>query len=215
MLEWLKTILGDAYSEEIDGKISEEIGKGFVARTDFNTVNSELKNAKASIKERDGQLEELKKSGGDAATLQAEITRLQGENSAKDKAHAKELNELKLSHAVEHALTAAGARNTTAAKALLGEFLSKAELGEDGTVKGLSEAIKGLTEDTSTSFLFESTSPKPPTLSGAQPAGSVTTPPDPKVTGYETRLAEARKNNDNLSAIKIKREAAAEGVILM
>ena len=27
MLDWLKTILGEAYSEEIDKKVSEEIGK--------------------------------------------------------------------------------------------------------------------------------------------------------------------------------------------
>ena len=28
MLEWLKTILGDQYTEEIDKKVSDEIGKG-------------------------------------------------------------------------------------------------------------------------------------------------------------------------------------------
>lgn len=36
MLEWLKTVLGDAYTPEIDTAVSQEIGKGFVARTDFN-----------------------------------------------------------------------------------------------------------------------------------------------------------------------------------
>ena len=41
MLDWLKTILGDAYTEEIDKKVSEEIGKGFVARADFNALNAE------------------------------------------------------------------------------------------------------------------------------------------------------------------------------
>ena len=42
MLDWLKTILGEAYSEEIDKKVSEEIGKNFVARADFNTLNLSL-----------------------------------------------------------------------------------------------------------------------------------------------------------------------------
>ena len=32
MLDWLKPILGDAYTEEIDSKIAAESGKGFVAR---------------------------------------------------------------------------------------------------------------------------------------------------------------------------------------
>jgi len=39
-LEWLKTILGDAYSDDIDKKVSEEIGKGFVARADLEVFNS-------------------------------------------------------------------------------------------------------------------------------------------------------------------------------
>lgn len=42
MLEWLKTILGDAYTEEIDKKVSEEIGKNFVARADFNEVSTAI-----------------------------------------------------------------------------------------------------------------------------------------------------------------------------
>ena len=32
-LEWLKTILGDKYTPEIDTAVSQEIGKGFVSRT--------------------------------------------------------------------------------------------------------------------------------------------------------------------------------------
>ena len=51
MLEWLKTILGDAYTEEIDKKISGEIGKAFVSKADFNSKNEELKNARAQLAE--------------------------------------------------------------------------------------------------------------------------------------------------------------------
>lgn len=49
MLEWLKTILGDHYTEDIDKQISTEIGKGFVARADFNAKNDELKTANTTI----------------------------------------------------------------------------------------------------------------------------------------------------------------------
>ena len=59
MLDWLKTILGEAYSEEIDKKVSEEIGKNFVARADFNTLNTEKKALADTVKERDKQLEPL------------------------------------------------------------------------------------------------------------------------------------------------------------
>ena len=72
MLEWLKTVLGDAYTPEIDTAVSQEIGKGFVARTDFNTktakvteLETEVKQLREGIKTRDTQLGELKKSAGD------------------------------------------------------------------------------------------------------------------------------------------------------
>lgn len=60
MLEWLKAILGEAYSEETDKKVSEEIGKNFVARADFNTLSAEKKTLADTVKERDKQLEALK-----------------------------------------------------------------------------------------------------------------------------------------------------------
>ncbi|HZJ75676.1 MAG TPA: phage scaffolding protein [Clostridia bacterium] len=77
-LEWLKDVLGEAYNEDVDKKISEEIGKGFVARSDFNALNETKKQLDGQIKDRDKQLNDLKKI--DAESLQAEITRLQEEN---------------------------------------------------------------------------------------------------------------------------------------
>ena len=169
MLEWLKTILGEGYSEEIDKKVSEEIGKGFVARTDFNAAKAELKTARETITERDGQLEELKKSGGDVEALRAQIANLQKENKQKDEEHANALKELRRDAAVEKALTGAGAKNLTAARALLAAFLEEAEVGEDGTVPGLEEELEKLAGAEDTAFLF---APKEtgPSLAGAKPA---------------------------------------------
>ena len=83
MLEWLKTILGDAYTEDIDKKVSAEIGKGFVAKADFNTLNEEKKNLTTQLAERDSQLEELKKV--DAAGLQAKIAELRSKRRRKSR----------------------------------------------------------------------------------------------------------------------------------
>ena len=66
MLEWLKTILGDHYTEDIDKQISAEIGKGFVARADFNSKNDELKTANDTIK---GLQEAAKKFDGQDVEL--------------------------------------------------------------------------------------------------------------------------------------------------
>ena len=215
MLEWLKNVLGDGWTEDVDRKVSEEIGKGFVARADFNAAKAELKTAKEAITERDGQLEELKKTGGDVEAMRTQIATLQKENKQKDEDHAKALMDMRRDAAVEKALTGAGAKNLTAARALLAAFLENAKVGEDGSVPGLDEELKKLSGAEETAFLF---APKDagPSLAGAKPAGGGGgTPPDPKRTGYEAQLADARKKGDTLAAIKLKEQAAAEGIVLM
>lgn len=158
MLDWLKTILGEAYSEEIDKKVSEEIGKNFVARSDFNTLNTEKKALADTVKERDKQLETLKASTGNVEALKTQIATLQTENATATKAHEAEIKRLKIDTAVELALSAAKAKNVKAVKALL--ELDKAELDEDGTVKGLAEQIQKLAKAPDSGFLFEESKPK-------------------------------------------------------
>ena len=43
--DWLKTLLGDAYTEDIDKTVATEIGKRFTAKADFEAKSTELKNA--------------------------------------------------------------------------------------------------------------------------------------------------------------------------
>lgn len=170
MLDWLKTILGDAYTEEIDKKVSEEIGKGFVARADFNTLNAEKKALADTVKDRDKQLETLKASTGDVEALKTQIATLQTENATAAKAHEDEIKRLRIDTAVELALSAAKAKNVKAVKALLD--LEKAELADDGTVKGLNDQIKKLSGAADSGFLFEQQTPKKKDFKGFQPGES-------------------------------------------
>ena len=124
----------------------------FVTKSRFNEVNEENKTLKAQVSERDGQIETLKKSAGDNTELQNQITALQEANKQKDKDHANEIKALKISNAVDVALTNAKAKNNTAVKALLAAFLEKAELADDGTVKGLDDEIGKLTKGEDTAF---------------------------------------------------------------
>ena len=141
MLDWLKAILGEGYTEEIDKKVSEEIGKGFVSRTDFNTVNESKKNLEAMVADRDKQLEELKKLNPEQ--LQAEISRLQGENKAAAEKYEADLKAAKLDFAIDTSLAKAGAVNTKAVKALLDA--SKISLDGDNLI-GLDDQLKTLRE---------------------------------------------------------------------
>lgn len=148
LLEW-------GLTEEQANKVMEGLNGSFVTKSRFNEVNTELTNAKNTIKERDTQLETLKKSTGDTKALQDQITQLQTDNANQKKAHEAEMKALKIGNAVDMALTGAKAKNNTAVKALMADFLAKAELAEDGTVKGLDDEIKKLVEGKDTAFLFE------------------------------------------------------------
>ena len=186
MLEWLKAILGDSYTEEIDRRISAEIGKAFVSKADFNTVNE----AKKSL---DRQLE----AAGGNDQLKSTILQLQSE-----------LAQLKLDSKLDAALAAAGARNVKTVRALLD--LSKVKAGEDGVLQGLEEQLNAVRA--SDGYLFAETQQS---FKGFQPGASKDGVPDPEQGGFEARLASARKCNNQLEVIKIKQEAAANGVLLL
>ena len=187
MLDWLKTILGDAYTEDIGAKVSAEIGKSFVARADFNAT-----------KERDKQLETLQASTGDVAALKETITTLQTQNAKQAKQHAAAIKQLKLDSAIEAALVGAKAKNVKAVKALL--ELDKAELAEDGTVRGLAEQLKSLVESPDTGFLFDTDSKKPGSFKGLKPGEKSDKTPSgektPENMSYDELCAYLAENPD-------------------
>lgn len=145
-------------------KASEEELKGFVPKSRFDEVNEARKHAEDSVKERDKQIEGLKSSAGDAEKLKQQIDELQQANKEKDSNHALEIKKLKIDNAVDSALNAAKAKNLKAVRALLD--LDKAELDENGNVKGLAEQIKKLSEADDSKFMFESSGK--PKMKGAK-----------------------------------------------
>ena len=148
LMEW-------GLSEEQANKVMDGLNGSFVTKARFNEVNEENKALRAQIADRDGQIETLKKSAGDNTELQNQIAALQEANKQKDKDHANEIKTLKITNAVDMALTNAKARNNTAVKALLTDFLAKAELDDGGAVKGLDEEIGKLAKGADTAFLFD------------------------------------------------------------
>lgn len=123
----------------------------YIPRARFNEINEKYKTAKQ-------ELEQLEPSKNTAEMLQQQITDLK-------KAHAEELRRLKIENAVTAAITAAKGKNAKAIRALL--ELEKAELAEDGTVKGLAEQMEKLKKAEDSKFLFD---PERRTLRGTKPA---------------------------------------------
>lgn len=200
-------------SEEIATQIMSEFEGKFIPKSRFDEVNELKKSYMEQVKERDTQLEELKKLVGNSDELKKQIETLQQENKNKEESFNAEIKKIKVENAIDKALNEAKAKNIKAVKALLDT--SDAELLEDGSIKGLSEKIKGLVESQETSFLFDvSSSSTPNNKNGFVPGQKKDGVPSTS-TNYETKLAEARKNNNTLEAIRIKREASAEGIYLV
>lgn len=187
--------------------------KGYVPKTRLDEVIKERDGYKGTLADRDKQLEDLKKSSGDNEELKKQIADMQKANTEALKAKDDEILNIRKTNAVEKAVSGAKAKNAKAVMALLD--LENAELQDDGTVKGLDEQLKKLKESEDTAFLFDAEAkPSQPTVKGATPAQAGTPTPGAG-SEWEVKLAEAKKNGDNLSAIAIKREAAENGVYLL
>lgn len=124
-----------------------------VSAAEISNLQTENESLTSQVKERDKQLETLKKSAGDNEDLQKQIEQLQSDNATAKANHESEMNQLKVQFAVEKALTGAKAKNIKAVKALLD--LDDAKLDKDGNVKGLQEQIDKLVAGDDTKFLFE------------------------------------------------------------
>lgn len=121
--------------EEIARKAAEASKKeleGFIPKNRFEEVNTAKKQLEKDLKDRDGQLEELKKNVGDNEALQNQI------------------KELKISNAIKMAVLDS-AQDAELVASLIDQ--DKLILGDDGSVTGIDEQIKTLKE--SKGFLFK------------------------------------------------------------
>ncbi len=159
----------DKILDENSQDIGKAKGNSESFQKDLDAANAEVESLKGQISDRDKQLETLKNSTGDVEAMKQQIATLQADNKAKDEAHAAEIKQLKIDAAIDSALTGAKAKNNTAVKALLKD-LDKAELAEDGTIKGLAEQIEALQK--SDAYLFNTTTKKQTQVKGAQPGES-------------------------------------------
>ena len=159
----------DKILDENSQDIGKAKGDSEKIQKDLDAANAEVESLKGQISDRDKQLETLKNSTGDVEGMKQEIAKLQADNKAKDDAHAAEIKQLKIDAAIDSALTGAKAKNNTAVKALLKD-LDKAELADDGTIKGLAEQIEALQK--SDAYLFDTTTKKKTHVKGAKPGES-------------------------------------------
>lgn len=157
--------------EAID-KIMAENGTDIeAAKADYETLKQQLDTSNVQIKERDEQLETLKKSSGDNEALTQQINTLQAENKAAREKYEADIKELKLTTAIKLAVGAT-AQDTDLVAGLFDK--AKLILSEDGKVTGLEEQLKSLKKEKA--FLFKEDK-SGTAIKGGKPAEGSGTPP--------------------------------------
>ena len=195
--DFIKLGIDEETAKKLESASLEEL-KGYIPKARFDDINNEKKKLELDVRDRDSQLETLKNSSGDVEAMKQQIAALQADNKAKDKAHAAEIKQMKINSAVDTLLLNSKAKNTIAVKALLKD-LDRAELLEDGSIKGLEEQIAALKK--SDAYLFEDKQGQKQTFKGFQPGNSKGGEPAGKVDmskmTYE-ELANYIENNPDI-----------------
>ena len=139
-LEWLKGILGDKYTEDIDKQVSAEIGKAFVSKADFNTKNTELKNAKDALSDANKTIEGFKSMDVDAIKKSADEWKQKAEKAEKEA--AEQIAQLRFDARLDNAILSRHGRSTKGIKAMLDvEALQKSQ-NQDSDIAVALEALQ-------------------------------------------------------------------------
>lgn len=157
MLEWLKTILGDGYTEEIDKKVSEEIGKGFVSKADFNLKNEELKSVRGQLNDANTTIQSYKEMDIDG--IKQSAANWETKYNTDTQALKDQLEAIKYGHAVEQAVSGLKFTSESAKKAFVADLTSKKLPLQDGKLLGMDDFTKTYKESDPGAFTPETTPP--------------------------------------------------------
>ena len=163
-LEWLKPILGDAYTEKIEKAVSEQIGKGFVSRTDFNELKESKKSTDAQLSEANKTIESLQSADKDIEAVRKEAAEYKAKAEQAEKDAAEQLESYKFNAWFDGLVAQNHGRDGAVIRTLAGtermDALRKSQnRDEDG---------KALFDDLlkNSAYAFEDQMPPPPPYAG-------------------------------------------------
>lgn len=149
--------LSDEDINKIVNASTEEL-KEYVLKTKFDEANSAKKQLETDVKDRDKQIEEIKKNAGDNEELKKQIETLQNENKTSKEKYEAELKDLQISNAIKLAISDK-AQDSDLVVSLFDK--TKLILSEDGKITGLDEQLKALKEGKPFLFKEEKTTEPP------------------------------------------------------
>ena len=171
--------LGISEQSVIDAIMAENGRDIENVKKNISELETKIEGLNNQLNERDSQLTELKKNVGDNEALSNRISELEELNKTTKADYEKQLEELRRDNEIESKLRDANAKNIKAVKALLNDK------------DDLDEQIKKLTNDSETSFLFESKTQDPTPPKGTEPASGSSKPTktEPKTLADAVRTA--------------------------
>ena len=151
LLEFLKQCLAEGKDlAKAQTEIKEFVEKNFVGKSKFDELTAAKAELDKQIKERDKQLDDLKKNAGNKEALEQQIAELKEANKKAAADYEQKIKDAKLDAAIKIAV-GSNARDVDIVAGLIDR--SKLILGDDGKVTGLDEQVKAL--QTSKEFLFK------------------------------------------------------------
>lgn len=155
MLEWLKRILGEAYTEEIDKQVSDEIGKGFVARSDFNAANDAKKGLEQQLSDANKAIDDMKANAGDAEKTAQAIKDWEKKYADDTAALKADLEASKYAHVIDTLSLKEKFTSEAARKAFVNDLITKKLPVEEGKLVGYDDFKKSYMEADPGAFAAE------------------------------------------------------------
>lgn len=185
----------EEFAQKLIDNFGDVVDGIYVTKERFNEVNTELKTANTTIKERDTQLEALKNDETSTEALKTKITELEKTNKEAAKKAATDLATERKSNAIKLELMGK-VHNADITMSQL--KLDNIIMSDDGKiVSGLKEQIESLQK--SDSYLFIPQTPAGDQNPGAQPFVKGATPKDGDPIP-PTNLSKAEQFAKNLAA---------------
>lgn len=161
----LSDVLGADLFEAVKEKLKDEFvlveKSDFIPKSRFDEINTQCKDLKSELTDRDTQLKELQEKSKGNDQLSAQITELQTRNQKVIEDYERQIKERDFNYAFDSYLSAKGARNVKAARAL---FDTSKIVLESGRLVGADEQFEQIAKEND--YLFKSTVP---TNTGADP----------------------------------------------
>ena len=172
---------------EIIDKIMAQYGADVEKLRATNDAQAEnIKALNVELEKKNNEMNDLLSQNKELDDLKQRFSQIQEQKKQAEDKFNTDLRDLKIKNALEKELTRAKAKNNQVVMPLLSDFLKSAELDENDNIKGLDQKIRQLTEQDSTSFLFDS----PVIITGQTPGNKADNITNQQNTDYKNMTYE-------------------------